>query len=371
VTSLNGLRADLVLYLGATGWSRIGIGAVGEMWARPDVDWNIPVPHVLTTEDLTWQDIVNRLADADRVDRAEIERRVRLSSIDVANLRAANDYLIADTIPYSAGVAMVTNSWNMFRACATTSLKPRAHIHGQYRVGADEILKSARMAHTRAGSYVIPIYMPLSPPDELDEPVLEFEAPPEAAERRVMRTFAEALATFSRVAVEPEAEPRASEMLQMVAAGVSTEFATSLHRVLSQPAVAEFGASFDWALSGGPPPAVASRIEISAAAAPRVERVAQKLRQQTSKRTVEVLTGPIVEIRRDDDDSGSVVVQTVRNSQQAHVRVNVSRRRLDDALLWMRKRETVVVRGRVRRTSGYLMADRKDAVDLLSSTQLI
>lgn len=76
---------------------------------------------------------------------------IMLMSTDVANLRAANDLVITDTIPYEAGTAMMQGAWRMFRSCATTSMKVRAQIRGNYNKDADEIANTARMAHTKRG----------------------------------------------------------------------------------------------------------------------------------------------------------------------------------------------------------------------------
>ncbi|GLP76376.1 hypothetical protein TUM20983_34860 [Mycobacterium antarcticum] len=69
---------------------------------------------------------------------------------------------------------------------------------------------------------------------------------PEPPERRVMRTFAEALATLDREVVQPEREPRASVDPALIRSGVSHQFVAALHRVLTQESVEEFSASFDW-----------------------------------------------------------------------------------------------------------------------------
>jgi hypothetical protein len=132
-------------------------------------------------------------------------------TVDVANLRAANDIVITDTIPFAAGVTLVREGWTMLRASATTSLGPRPFIR-HYRPAGDEIIDHARMAHTKRGSFVIPIHLPIPEPvarREEAEPMLEgLEVePPESEQRRVMRTFAESLAAIDAFAVQPYREP--------------------------------------------------------------------------------------------------------------------------------------------------------------------
>jgi hypothetical protein len=296
--------------------------------------------------------------------------------VDVANLRAANDIVISDTIPFAAGVTLVREGWTMLRASATTSLGSRPFIR-KYRPAADEIVQRARMAHTQRGSFVIPIHLPISEPEAQGgerEPTLEGleVGPPESEQRRVMRTFAESLAALDAVAVQPEAEPTSDNVHDLVRAGVSHQFASALHRVLDEDSVSEFSASFEWAASGGPAPSGPTRIEVPSSARDRIKVVASKLKAPAPQQITEELTGPIIRIERHTDtDTGVVTVQAVRAGRVAHVNVNVSSGRLDEALVWMRARETVVVESRVHRTSAGLMADARDAVTPLKTRRLI
>jgi len=236
------------------------------------------------------------------------------------------------------------------------------------------IIEPARMAHTRRGSFIIPIYLPLPEPEKVTDglPVDELEtAVPESQERRVMRTFAEALAAVDEIAVQPEREPSANGVQDLIRSGLSHEFAASLCRVLAEEAVADFSATFVWAPAGGPAPRTPVTVNIPAAAIERIKRVADKLRQAPTAQQTEYLTGPIVGVHRDDEDrSGVVTVQVSRNARQAHVSVNVSRDRLDEALDWMKARATVVVQSKVHRMTTGLMADSLDAVTTLASHQL-
>ncbi|MBA2716913.1 MAG: hypothetical protein H0U51_07675 [Propionibacteriales bacterium] len=364
----------LTAYLQSTGWLPPSeAGPAGGLWRLPGSELLLPVPHELVNEGLDWQRIVERLADIEGVAEDDIAARLEGRLVDVANIRAANDIVIRDTIPYTAGVTMVRESWTMLRAAATTSLGPKAHIR-RYRQSADSVIESARMAHTRRGSFIIPIYLPLPEPEQVTDvlPAAALEtAVPESQERRIMRTFAEALAAMDEIAVRPEKEPSANGVQDLIRSGVSHEFAASLRRVLAEEAVADFSASFIWAPAGGPAPRTPATVSITAAANERIQRVAERLRQVPAAQQTEYLIGPIVGVHRDDEDrSGVVTVQVSRNARPAHMNVNVSRDRLDEALDWMKARATVVVQSKVRRTSTGLMADGLDAVTTLASHQL-
>jgi len=366
----------LTNYLRATGWmAPERNGQSGGLWRSPESGLGLPVPGVLTEGGLDWEQILLRLARVEGTTTEIIANRLTGRLVDIANLRAANDIVIADTIPYLAGVALVRESWQMLRSCATTSMGPKAHIR-RYRKTADEIAEEARMGHTKRGSFVIPILMPLPtewPPSDREQRLhgMEEVAAPEPDTRRVMRTFAEALAAMDEVVVTPELEPTSDGIIDLIRAGVSHEFSSALVRVLTQPAVAEFSANFEWAPSDAPAPRTEPTVAIPSAAAERVGRISRRLRTQAVRRGVEVLTGPVVGVHRaDDDQSGVVTVQTIRNQRTAHVTVNVSRHRLYEALEWMRERETVIVEGRVHRATHGLQADRSDGVSLLRSHQL-
>lgn len=364
----------LTAYLQSNGWiAPSEAGPAGGLWKLPGSDFLLPVPHELVSDGLDWERIIERLAEVEGASEADIAARLEGRLVDVANIRVANDIVIRDTIPYTAGVTMVRESWTMLRAAATTSLGPKAHIR-RYRQSADAIIESARMAHTRRGSFIIPIYLALPEPEQVTD-VLPSEdlktAVPESRERRIMRTFAEALAAVDEIAVRPEHEPGANGVQDLIRSGVSHEFAASLRRLLAEEAVADFSASFVWAPAGGPAPRTPTTVSIPAAATERIKRVAEKLRQAPAAQQTEYLTGPIVGVHRDDEDrSGVVTVQVSRNARPAHVGVNVSRERLDEALDWMKARATVVVQSKVHRTSTGLLADSLDAVAALTSHQL-
>lgn len=266
------LHDRTIRYLTATGWvPPEKVGELGGLWRHPDSQLLLPVPNDLTTAGVDWQLILERISAVEGVTVEDVSRTIEQQAVDVANLRAANDIVIRDSIPYWAGVTLVQSSWVMLRASATTAMGQRALIRNYSSVG-DGLATSARMAHTRRGSFIIPILMPISEPVPADngteEPLsgLEISEPPEPPERRVMRTFAEALATLDAAAIQPAREPRAGIDAELVRAGVSSQFVSALHKVLSQESVDEFSAQFDWSPARGRAPQVSQKVSIPSAA---------------------------------------------------------------------------------------------------------
>ena len=363
------LHDRVVHYLASTGWrAPEEKGEVGALWRHPTSEFILPVPFQLGADGIDLQVIVERLSRVEGRPAADIAARLAEQATDVVKLRAANDSRIKDTIAFDAGVTLMRSYWTMLRSSATTATGPRAFIR-HYRKSGDELVASARMAHTRRGSFVIPILLPLSepPPDEKAkrEPPLqgmEMTAAPEPVERRVMRTFAESLAALDKLVVQPEREPKPSMVPALVRAGVSHQFVRALHDVLTEETVSEFSASFEWAPVGEPPKGV-SDVAIPAAALPRVKAVVARLKDERTPRSEEQFVGPIRRVERDPDaETGSVTVQSYRNGHPASIAVRVSSDVLDQAWEWARAHKTLVVNSRVRRTSDGLMAETDDAV---------
>lgn len=362
---------ELESYLISSGWSQPEMeGELGGIWRLGD-EWKIPIPRNLSPDSIDWEIILDRLSRATGMPVELIEQRVANPAVDVLNLRAANDYAIRDTISYKAGSKLVSEAWRMFRSAATTSFRGRAAIRGNYSRQADAIAEKARMAHTRRGSYVIPLYMPLSLNNDNSNTLLaENEAPDEPAERRVTRTFAEALHSIESNVLEPATAPDSNAIKNLVLAGVSLEFTSALARIAGDKDINVFSASFEWSNLGGRPPTQSTGVDIPSAAAPLIEETGRKLNRANSNEPIEFLSGPIVGVYRDEDTSGGrVTVSTFRN-RPAHVHVNVSSEVLENSLDWMKRRVTVVVEGRIRRVSDGLQCDRLDSVRPLLESQL-
>ncbi|WFN93804.1 hypothetical protein [Gordonia sihwensis] len=363
---------NVTAYLASTGWlPPEQIGERGGLWRDRQSESLLPVPNDLDRHGADWIAVTEQIAHARGIPVDQVIRGIERQSIDVVELRAANDIAIRGSISYQAGAALVESGLRMLRSSATTAERQRARI-GNYSRTGDELVATARMAHTRDGSYVIPILLPISDPvadvdieDDPQEPIdgMGISEPPEPPERRVMRTFAEALSTLDAVAIAPEQEPKGSVDIELVRAGVSSQFASALHRILVQETVAEFSAEFEWAPAGGPAPRVASAIVIPSAASERVGNVANRLKKHTTTRAEQQFVGPILGVVRDHDaDTGTVRVEVIQNRRPTSVLVNVSAEILDQAWTWAQDRRTVVVNSKVRRTHNGLQAVKNDAI---------
>ncbi|MGH3856888.1 MAG: hypothetical protein ACRDR6_26090 [Pseudonocardiaceae bacterium] len=180
-------------------------------------------------------------------------------------------------------------------------------------------------------------------------------AEPEPPERRIMRTFAEALTAVDKIIVEPARDPTYRVATDLVVAGVSREFVIALKRIVAEPEVAEFEAKFEWAPGVKSPSGIPRSVDIPNASSELLERTVRLLKQ-TRKDATQVITGPIVEVRHIPDDLyGEIAIQTIRGGRSTEVRVRLNLGDIDRCLEWMRTGKTVIAEGDITRSPGRLL----------------
>jgi hypothetical protein len=270
-------------YLSRRGWEPDPPGPGGALWRHGD-DAVIAVPDRISQGSVEWRSVIERLAAFEARPPIDVVYGVQFQMIDVTHLRAANDIVIAGSIPLEAGVSLVSSGWAMLRAAATSSVRPRSHIAGNFLRSADEIVSQARLGHTQEGSYIIPLLMPLSSPEDPRPeqppvPGMEIERSPiEPVERRVTRILAQALSAVDQLIVMPEGVPPGRELNAAVIAGASRELVTAVHRVLADPSVSQFEARFAWAGAVGNPSGVPSEVRIPVDALQRLDNAARRMK---------------------------------------------------------------------------------------------
>jgi hypothetical protein len=344
-------------YLRRHGWASDPPGPAGAMWRQESSAEDtgqasnvVAVPRQILPGTIEWRSVVERLAAFERIPVDQIETAIRFQFIDVTQLRVLNDIGVVGSVSLSAGASMITAGRVMVRAAATTAFGPKAHINGSFSKPADEIAKRVRLGHTREGSYVIPLLMPIPPQvsDLDDHPSLDIDTervPYEPAERRVTRTLAQALQAVQRGIVQPAVAPKVRDVVPLIAAGVSRELVVAVDEVLADDNIGSFAASFGWAEAIAPPGGVPSRVEIPAEASGLLQATATLLKNPRRSPS-QVITGPIVEVRHlPGDPFGEIAVQTVRRGRMNEIRVRLQGKELNQALEWMRSARAVLVEG--------------------------
>ena len=236
---------DIRVYLSYEGWTEHPPGVAGSLWTKDAT--TLAVPDI--QDPRITDSLVMRLAQLSNRPQAELSFDVKYYATDVTDFRAANDQMDLESIPLDSAIAIVEGVRMLLRSSGTTAFRTQGDLKGRYSRIGDNVMRSAHMAHTRQGSFIIPVLVRLPPePARPSYPMdlLEDEdvAPPEPAERRVTRTLAQALSAVDKAIVQPAVEPTMDDLHKAVQMGVSRELCVALHNVLEEPVIGELDASF-------------------------------------------------------------------------------------------------------------------------------
>lgn len=361
------LMEDLKAWMSTHQWREVGEGSAGWMWEHGPSEARVGIVRNLDDDRSMQEDISRRLAPHHQMTAQQVAEQVRGWRIDTVNLRASNDHVISETIPLTAGAAMVDSARRMFRSAATAARRPREAIDGNYAAAGDEIAQEIRMGHTLRGSYILPVHIKVGLPEEPgDQPSLtgwdEIAPAVESNERRTTRTFAQALTAVQERIIAPEREPVDSRIDEAVALGVTREFLTAITGVFNGDSISDFEARFRWAGAHQPPYGVPDEVSVPAAAKPRLEAVQRKLK--TSRRRDDVFTGPVVLIAREPTDTSTrFAIRTINRGRPARVETTTTAG-LDEVTEWMRSGVTIQISGTVTRSVSGLAVPNSTVVVL-------
>lgn len=335
-------------------WHRTAQGPAGNLW-KHDGGTIVAVPSALSPSDAQWEGVITRIAAPLHEPAPTVSTAIRNAYVDVTDFRAADDILIEGTIPVEAGFSLIATARTILRASATTSRGPRAQIAGNFSKPAERIVEQARFGHTKKGSYILPMLVPLDigtirGKDAEGHQLFSYDHEPEA--RRATRTMAQALTAVQQLVVEPGKEPSITILNDLVTAGVSREMIVALHDIVSSEAVSVFSAEFMWAAALESNATLPKGVSITAGASDLLQLTAQKMRPVPRKQT-ESFTGPIVQLRDEESLSfGEVKIQTVRKGRSCEIAVFLADDSLRKSHDWFSTKETLVVEGEVTSVPG-------------------
>ncbi|WP_417562908.1 hypothetical protein [Microbacterium sp.] len=353
------LADDFAALLHVKGWSIVREHPGGSpLWSFQDRA-EMYLPPVVRRGSFLWTDLTERIADAHEEKVASVERAIDLVRFDVTRFRV-DSAPGSRAIPLEAGAAVVGSAFGMLRAAATSARRPRQSIGSNYSKLGDAIAREARLAHTEEGSFVFPVMLKVSPPDEPEQPALEQEGfdwvRPESPERRVTRTLAQALTAFEKHVLEPARDPRMSDLTPVIIAGGTKEMFAQVSGTLAEPGVSWLEAGFTWAPIESAAAESPSRVMISADTEVR-ELVSRSVRLLSTPKSdpLRVITGPIITISHAPGEPiGEIAIQTPSptSARFGRVEVTVREAQLSEIHHWMDQGTTVVVHGTVERRPG-------------------
>lgn len=354
------VRVELESYLKRSGWEAQPGGPSGDLWRSGEVA--VAIPYEIDTASPEFAVIVRRIAALEERDPAAVAVSVEREYQDIQNYRISDRHVIDDSVSLEAASTLLTSARRLIRAAATTARRPRAYIGSNYSSPADVIASRARLSHTREGSFVLPVVMPVDPPTPGEDEVFTNEMVIEPGERRVTRTLATAIAALDSIAVRPDREPDADGLYELVQRGVSRELVAAVRAVANDSGVNAFDASFEWAPGLGSPGRIPDRIVISSDASSLLGRLEDRL-AVTPPDENQSVSGLIAEIRHlPDDPTGEIAIRTIRNNRLVEVRITVREEVILNSHDWAKQGRAVLARGPLTVASGRLYMYTPDAV---------
>lgn len=349
MTDDDNLHASVASFLGRHGWRSGPPGVMGSIWTNPEAvgSYEIAVPTTISPRSRELELIAATLSSLMQSAPDAILHAIEGEFLDFSLLRIDDTHLISDTAPLQGSASVLSNAYGIYRAVATTQRRPRAYIGSAYSTRGDAVAVRARLGHTRVGSFVLPVALPVEPipatPDAIEGS--ELDLVPET--RELSRSVASALGVLEALSDGPDAALRPEETQSLVASGVSYEVVRAVKSIIEDPRVGIFETSFEWAGALRPPKSVPKRVEIPASTRPRLERIASTLRS-TRREQERTFSGPIVDIfHRDGDETGTIKVESSPNGRRADVEITIGANLIREALLWKRDHLQLLVVGKV------------------------
>jgi hypothetical protein len=353
------LRPSAESYLLRHGWNAGSAGQYGELWSRFDTEgWSgdpsvetvrIAVPYRLERLSREYQAFIARLEESEQRAGETIAQDLENEFLDIQEYRISNTVENEDSAPLTTASTVLVAAKKLLRAASTTSRRPMPSIGSRFSRSADAVANRARLSHTRRGSYILPVVMPIERGPVLQHQILDraTEVEIETDERRVTRTLASALAALDSIGVRPEQQLGTDGLIRLIESGVSRELVGAVRSIASDAGVHAFETTFGWAPGIGIPGGLPTRIFIPDEAVPLLERIETQLRE-VEPRPQESVSGQIVEIRHaPDDPAGEIAIWTARGSRTVEVRIRTKASLINEAADWFKAGRAVLARGAI------------------------
>lgn len=367
------MRANVASYLVRHGWQAEQDGVAGQLWALRDTQalgfmdraepLILAVPWYIEVDSFEYVSVVSRIARQKQMPVSELSAAVEREFLDGQDYRIADRYLVEQTAMLDGAATVLDSARRLMRAAATTARKPRARIGTGFSNPGDELARRARLSHTRHGSFILPVVMPVPPAEE--EPGMT-SIKIEPGERGVTRTLATALAALDTVAVRPDRSPRPDDIRDLVQSGVSKELVAAVRSIAVSAGVQAFDATFTWSPGLGEPTNAPRRVVIQDEAAPVLGQVVRQLDQLRAEPDASV-TGQIVRIHYvQGDPYGEVAIRTERRNRVVDISVTVDEKTIHKAYEWARDHRAVIARGKIERQPGRpLFVQKPESIGLI------
>ncbi|MEC3974100.1 hypothetical protein [Amycolatopsis sp. H20-H5] len=287
--------AGITGYLRDNGWQRQPYHWRGAaIWSLGDGEVLVPARDGMGDGELRVREIVDVLAAVEQRSREEIVHDLTMPPADTQWFRVFPVGLPSGFATLRQGLQVLQGVEGALRAVTRSVVEgPRLSFRGEAPLAVERLLSQVQLGPARAGSYVLPVRVPLGETADGDELPLG---------RKVTAGLQAAVSALGEA-------PELPDVGDLLAAGISADLCKSLAELGGDEGQSAFEVRFRWANgSASPKPEATYRFPEGAGAV--IRTTAEQLRQLGEADTVTV-TGLVRSLRQDlsRDDDWSIEVR--------------------------------------------------------------
>lgn len=357
---------SLAAFLVANGWSRHDPGRLGWLFERGSAA--VAVPEDFHGDLELAKTVAARIADAMDLTLSDVLDQLQAVPSDQVEFRLVGESLSDGDIPLGAAWETLRNARRLFASSGTSVASPVRSINKNYYTDAQRVSREARLAHTRAGSFVFPFRVLLGDGSEQLFPAGSVAIEP--FERKLTRTLAQGISAALELIGEPIEQIPDRVLDGAAALGVSRELCLSLSDLLKHDSISHVDVSFDWSSRYQHTGQLPTALRVDRSTRPQFRKLARRLAVPTVIDN-QRFPGVVVEVGNDPDEREFFfVLDTYSRSKRTTLRVTITPDQRERAIGWYRDHSTVVVVGpSVEGVSGLRM-DRPVAIEAFVTDQI-
>jgi hypothetical protein len=289
---------DLVGYLRATGWSKLGEDPAASVWEKVFTHGLLAIE---APKNANWRDypacvraVLDVLAQAEARSQLAIVRDIADVATDVVRIRAMTPTIQDGSISLRDGLSLTSLAERMMLAAACAAEEPKRAYHSRKPKRAIDFAASLRLGQTERGSYVLAVLSSVPPELASSQLQLESEAP---YERSVIETLAQSLTAVRNAAQLGAASGNLDAFEQAVPLGVSADLCEALTSMSKDGAVSAIEVQIAWAPSRPGPASLARSTLFERDVLRVIAEAGTSLRLKTPVDDF-TLEGPVVQVSR-------------------------------------------------------------------------
>lgn len=287
-------------------------------------------------------ELIRIFAEVGDEDETSVYRSLVTTDRDVVRLLVGESE--EGSIKLNEGVGLIQGARDMLLAAACSLSQSKAAYRAGANRDATDLISKIRLGHTDRGSFVVTLLTPIIPPpvpllfpdeSDLDIPI----------ERRLTARLIEAL-TAIRVAAEETASGDRDAFRDTTKSGVSANLCEALVKIIGS--FPTLDVSVSWAQIH-PNPGSNRTVRFGSKDEPLLRQVARAFREHAPQPDVQLIGNVRLLKREEDEEDGTIHLNTLINDKQQSVIVSLGREDYDQAVQSHKDQTWVILSGDLER----------------------